>query len=64
MAAVRLSLIVSSESIFMVSIRENTHKPSTRHAVTTVLVRAALPAAAIKLHIMIMVVDWRKEAAP
>ncbi len=48
----------------MVSIRENTHKPLTRHAVTTLLVRAALSAAAIKLHIMIMVVDQRKEAAP
>lgn len=35
-----------------------------RRAVTTVLVRAALPAPTIKLHIMVMVVDQRKEAAP
>jgi len=48
----------------MVSIRENTHKPLTRHAVTTVLVRAAVATPTIKLHVMIMVVDQRKEAAP
>ncbi len=48
----------------MVSIRENTHKSLTRHVVTTVLVRAALPAPTIKLHVMVMVVGWRKEAAP
>lgn len=48
----------------MVQIRENTYKHSTRHAVTTKLVRAVLPAPAIKLHAMIMVVSQRKEAAP
>jgi len=48
----------------MVRSRENTHKHSTRHAVTTGLVRAALPATTIKLRVMIMVVGQRKEAAP
>lgn len=48
----------------MIQIRENTHKPLTRHAVTTRLVRAALPATMVKQHVMIMVVGIRKEAAP
>ncbi len=48
----------------MVPTRENTHKHLTRHAVTMVLVRAALPAPTIKLDAMIMVVGKRKEAAP
>jgi hypothetical protein len=48
----------------MVRSRENTHKHLVRHAVTTVLVRAALPTPTIKLHVMIMVVGQRKEAAP
>jgi hypothetical protein len=48
----------------MVQIRDNTHKLLTRHAVTTLLVRAALPAPTIKAHAMIMVVAIRKEAAP
>ena len=48
----------------MVRLRENTHKHLTRHAVTTLLVRAALPATTIGLHAMIMVVGQRKEAAP
>jgi len=47
----------------MVQIRENTHKPLTRHAVTTQLVRADL-AAPMAWHAMIMVVAIRKEAAP
>jgi len=48
----------------MVQIRGNTHKPSTRHAVTTKLVRAALPAPTIMVHATIMVVGQKKEAAP
>lgn len=48
----------------MVRVRENTQKHLTRHAVTTLLVRAALPITTIKQHAMIMVVDQRKEAAP
>ncbi len=47
----------------MVQIRENTHKPLTRHAVTTLLVRAAL-AAILAKDAMIMVVAIGKEAAP
>jgi hypothetical protein len=47
----------------MVRVRENTQKYVTRHAVTWLLVRAALPATTTK-HVMIMVVDQRKEAAP
>lgn len=47
----------------MVQSRENTHNRLVRHAVTAVLVRAALPAPAIKRHTMIMVADRRKEAA-
>lgn len=48
----------------MVPSRENTHKPLTRHAVTTLLVRADLPASAIKVSAMVMIVRHRKEAAP
>jgi hypothetical protein len=48
----------------MVRIRENAHKPLTRHAVTTVLVRAALPVTTTNLPVTIMVVGRRKEAAP
>jgi hypothetical protein len=48
----------------MVRRREDTHNPLTRHAVTTLLVRAALPATTVKQHVMIMVVGIRKEAAP
>ncbi len=47
----------------MVRLRENTHKHLTRHAVTTLLVRAA-QAIIVAKHAMIMVVDIRKEAAP
>jgi len=48
----------------VVQIRENTQKPLTRHAVTRVLVRAALPASTIKVSAVIMMVGRRKEAAP
>ena len=48
----------------MVRNRENTHKHLARHAVTTLLVRAALPATTVKQHAMIMVVGITKEAAP
>jgi hypothetical protein len=48
----------------MVRVRENTHKHLTRHAVTTLLVRAAVAATTIKQHVMIVMVDQRKEAAP
>jgi hypothetical protein len=48
----------------MVRFRENTHKSLTRHVVTTLLVRAALPATTVKQHAMIMVVGQGKEAAP
>jgi hypothetical protein len=48
----------------MVRLRENTHKPWTRHDVTTLLVRAARPTTTIRLHATVMVVGKRKEAAP
>jgi hypothetical protein len=48
----------------MVRRRENTHKALARHAVTTLIVRAALPATTIKRHVMVMVVGIGKEAAP
>ncbi len=48
----------------MVRNRENTHKHLTRHAVTTLLLRAALPASAVKVCTMAMIVRPRKEAAP
>jgi hypothetical protein len=48
----------------MVRLRENTHGHLARHAVTTLLVRAALPAGTIKVHAAILAVGQRKEAAP
>jgi len=48
----------------MVPSRENTHERLTRHAVTTLLVRADLPASAIKVCTMVMIVRLGKEAAP
>jgi hypothetical protein len=48
----------------MVRSRENTHKLLTRHAVTTLLLRADLPASAVKVCTMAMIVRLRKEAAP
>ena len=48
----------------MVRSREYTQKHSTRHAVTTLLVRAALPTSTIKVPVMGMIVGRRKEAAP
>jgi len=48
----------------MVRSRENTHKLLTRRAVTTLLVRADLPASAVKVCTMAMIVRLGKEAAP
>jgi len=48
----------------MVQIRENTHRASIRHAVTTLILCAALPAIVVKRHVMVMVAGNRKEAAP
>lgn len=48
----------------MVRNRENTHKSPTRHAVTTLLLRADLPASAVKVYTMAMIVRHGKEAAP
>jgi len=48
----------------MVQIRENRHKHSTRHAVTTVSLRLRLPADAATIGAMIVKVGRRKEAAP
>jgi hypothetical protein len=48
----------------MVRFRENTHQQLTRHAVTMLLVCAALPTAAIRTHAVMTIVAKGKETAP
>ena len=48
----------------MVQIRGNKQKQLTRHAVTAVALRPSLPTSAARTCVVIMLVAWRKEAAP
>ncbi len=48
----------------MVQIRGNKQKQLTRHAVTAAFPRPSLPACATRTGLVIMLVAWRKEAAP
>jgi len=48
----------------MVRNRENMHEFLTRHAATTLPLRADLKASAVKVCTMTMIVGLRKEAAP
>lgn len=48
----------------MVQIRGNKQKQLARHAVTTAFLRPSLSACATRTCLVIMLVAWRKEAAP
>ena len=48
----------------MVQIRGNKQKSLTRHTVTTAAVRPSLPTSTTRTSLVIMLVAWRKEAAP
>ncbi|GEM_PF-2363615 len=48
----------------MIQIRDNKQKHLTRHAVTATLLRPSLPAGMTRTCSVIMLVAWRKEAAP
>lgn len=48
----------------MVRRRENTQKHLTRHAVTTLLMRAALPVTTARTYAVVVIAVKGKEAAP